>query len=99
MNSPAKTDESANGTAPCPSCGKSGELTGIGSASGRPHYRCRKCGPWVGKNPQAAAAGRLGGLARANALNEKEKSDIAQDAADKRWRDEKLSKNFKPGDS
>ena len=97
MTAPAKPVEMTIGPAPCPTCGDSCTLVGIGSASGRPRYYCLKCGPWTGKNPAAATAGRKGGLASANGLTNKEKSERAQTASDKCWRDDKLSHNVKPG--
>ena len=90
------SDERTIGPAPCPTCGDSCTLVGIGSASGRPRYYCLKCGPWTGKNQAAAAAGRKGGLESSKGLTNKEKSDRAKAASDKYWRDEKLSKNVKP---
>ena len=38
------------------------------------------------KDPNAAALGRKGGVARAIALSPEERSDIARNAAAKRWR-------------
>jgi hypothetical protein len=40
-----------------------------------------------GKDPAAAALGRKGGAARAAALTKKRRSEIARQAAAKRWKD------------
>jgi hypothetical protein len=40
-----------------------------------------------GKNPAAVALGRKGGAARAAALTKKRRSEIARQAAAKRWKD------------
>ena len=82
-------------TKPCPSCGAASPVEEVGSASGRAHCRCPKCGPWREKNPAAVALGRNGGLAAQAKLTEDERSRRATEMAEKRWRDEKLSKNLK----
>jgi hypothetical protein len=40
-----------------------------------------------GKNPAAVALGRMGGKARASALTRKRRTEIARNAAAKRWKD------------
>jgi hypothetical protein len=40
-----------------------------------------------GKDPAAAALGRKGGAARAASLTKKRRSEIARQAATKRWKD------------
>lgn len=42
--------------------------------------------PVTGKNPAAVTLGRMGGAARAAALTEKKRSEIAKKAADARWK-------------
>lgn len=65
----------------CPKCSRPGVLVQIGSASGRGHYQCSDiddCGVvWREKNPAAVALGRLGGLARAQALSPARREEIA----------------------
>jgi hypothetical protein len=39
-----------------------------------------------GKNPAAVALGRMGGKARAEAISAKRRKEIAQKAAEKRWK-------------
>lgn len=42
--------------------------------------------PASSKDPAAVALGRKGGAARANALSKKRRTEIAKDAAKKRWK-------------
>ena len=83
-------------TKPCPSCGAASPVEEVGSASGRAHCRCPKCGPWRDKNPAAVALGRLGAEALNKSLTDKEKSDNGARAADARWRKYKLAQNVTP---
>lgn len=72
----------------CPKCRTPAKFLELGSATGRPYYRCTgvDCGyTWPGSNPAAAAAGALGGKARAAALPEEELSKQASNAARARW--------------
>lgn len=80
---------------PCPKCKKdSGKFLEVGSASGRPFYRCQDCGHgWQGKNPAAVALGSLGGKARAVSLSPETRSQMAEGAANARWKAEKAKKN------
>ena len=91
----AEEERRLNGTARCPSCGAEGVLDQVGSASGRNHYRCPKCGPWREKNPAAVALGRLGGLAAQAKLTAEERSKRSEDIANARWHREKLSRNIR----
>jgi uncharacterized Zn finger protein len=77
----------------CPSCSTPSRLEEVGTASGRKHFHCPKCGPWREKNPFAAALGKLGGQAAQAKLSTDERSKRATELAEKRWRDEKLKKN------
>jgi hypothetical protein len=40
----------------------------------------------IDKDPAAVALGRRGGKARAEALSKKRRTEIARDAAEKRWK-------------
>lgn len=67
-------------------CGTEGQVTDTGSASGRKHYRCPKCGRvWREKNPAAVALGSLGGKARSAALSPEERSQHSTMANEVRW--------------
>jgi hypothetical protein len=78
----------------CPVCDWQGEVI----EKGEDDHDCPQChaptemlaGDGEGKNPHAAALGRLGGLrgghARAAALSAKRRHDIARKAALARWR-------------
>lgn len=80
-------------TALCPACSAPSLLEQVGSASGRLHYRCPKCGPWRAKNPAAAALGALGGQARAASMSPEARRQAAEDAANARWTAARLKKN------
>ena len=78
----------------CEKCGNIGDLTGVGSASGRKSYRCAGCGAtWRDKgpekNPAAVALGALGGKARAESLSAEARSAQAAVAGSARWAREK----------
>lgn len=78
----------------CPKCKSDRISETIGNVSGRSHLHCNDCGmDWREKNPAAVALGSLGGDARADALSPERRKEIATDAAEKRWRDEKLALN------
>lgn len=81
--------------ATCPTCAAPSPLEQVGSASGRKHYRCPKCGPWREKNAAACVLGSLGGKAAAASLSPQARSQRASDAATARWTAEKLKKNVK----
>jgi len=80
----------------CPSCGAPSALEEVGSASGRGHFNCPKCGRWREKNPAAVALGSLGGQARMDGMTQAQRTKLATEAAEKRWRDEKLKRNLPP---
>ena len=68
----------------CGKCHKEVDVVGVGSATGRPYYRC--CGvEWTGKNPAAQALGALGGKARAVALTQEQRHEHASRAGSIRW--------------
>ena len=83
-------------TRPCPTCGAASPVEEVGTASGRAHCRCPKCGPWREKNQAAVELGRLGAEARNNSLNKKEKTISATNAANARWRKARLAENVQP---
>ena len=65
----------------CQNCGNTGDLIGVGSATGRPEFHCPKCGyTWHGKNPAAVLLGQLGGRARAKILTPERRQKIAEKA-------------------
>ena len=80
----------------CPNCKEISRLEQVGSASGRPHYHCAKCGPWVGKHPAAVALGSLGGRASSANLSKEARIQRAEDAANARWRAQRLRQNWRP---
>ena len=65
----------------CEKCSMQMNVIGIGSASGRLHYQCRKCSAtcW-GKNLAAMQLGSLGGKARASKLPPERRLEIAEKA-------------------
>ena len=74
----------------CGKCHTEVEAVGVGSATGRPYYRC--CGvEWTGKNPAAQALGALGGKARAVILTSEQRREQAVDAVNSRWEKRKRS--------
>lgn len=83
-------------TKPCPRCQAPSALVGVGTASGQATFDCPKHGVWREKNPAAVALGALGGAARMSGMNTEERKKLATDAVEKRWRDEKLSRNVLP---
>lgn len=78
----------------CTKCLVLGAELRVGTASGRKHYKCPKCGgEWREKNAAAVAMGRLGGEARAATLTKAQRSKQAEDAAEARWRAERQGQN------
>lgn len=80
----------------CPKCHALAKFLELGSATGRPYYRCAgvECGyTWPGSSPVAAASGALGGKARAAALPKEELSKQATLAARARWNAVKQKSN------
>ena len=73
----------------CPSCGRESRFEDVGSASGRSHYRCPKCGPGREKNPHAVALGALGGRAAAAAMTPEERTARAEKAGNASWNKKK----------
>jgi len=85
---------------PCPTCQAPSVFSREGTASRQAYYRCTNnaCGrEWREKNPAAVALGRLGGAATASGMSEEEREARARNAAEARWRNERLAKNVKPG--
>ena len=85
--------------ATCRACQAQVEPVYVGTASGRPHYECACGAKWVGKNPAAAALGRLGARALNKSLNGNERTASAEKAANARWRRKKLAGNVAPSKS
>lgn len=77
----------------CPTCKEESVQEEIGTASGRPHFRCANGHEWREKNPAAVALGSLGGKARTANMTPEELSKQAQDAVNARWRNHKLKQN------
>lgn len=74
----------------CSKCLIEGTVIEVGSASGRKHRKCPKCGAqWREKSAIAVAMGSLGGKARAANLSAERREEIAIEAATSRWRKEK----------
>ena len=90
------TSKVTNIESPCPTCSAPSVLEEVGTASGRGHYCCPKCGRWREKNPAAVALGALGGQARMNGMSPEARTKLATDAAEKRWREVKLRRNLPP---
>lgn len=76
----------------CRKCNVTANVTEVGTASGRKHYRCPKCGAaWREKNPAAMALGSMGGKKAAENMSEEERSQRGAIAATARWLKDKLS--------
>ena len=80
-------------TKPCPLCEADSCFAEMGSASGSRYYDCPVHGRWRLRNESAVTMGSLGGKARMNGLSAEERSQLAKEAADQRWLEEKLKKN------
>ena len=72
-------------TAECPTCSSESRFVERGSASGRGHYHCPRCGPWREKNPAAVALGRLGGLKAAENMTPEQREARAIKAGNAFW--------------
>lgn len=77
----------------CTKCLVTGAVVDTGSASGRKHRRCPKCGAtWREKNPAAVALGRLGAQASNAARTPEERTALGEKAANIRW--EKIKRSY-----
>lgn len=94
----AAVDEKEEGDVTCPTCGNARDVEAeVGSASGRRHFRCGRCGAqWREKNAAAVALGALGGRAAADNMTPEQRSARAREAAEERWRREKTRDNAVP---
>ena len=77
---------------PCPSCTSPSVFLNFGSASGRRHFRCARCGPWVEKNLAAVALGARGGEKSASLLTSAQHRERMTRLAKRRWRKKKAKK-------
>lgn len=77
---------------PCPSCTVPSVFLNFGSASGRRHFRCPRCGPWVEKNLAAVALGARGGEKSASLLTATQHKERMTRLAKRRWRKQKSKK-------